>query len=300
MKGIVLAGGAGTRLYPITKGVSKQLLPIYDKPMIYYPISVLMLAGIRDILIISTPHDLAGFRRLLGDGSDYGVHFEYAEQPSPDGLAQAFIIGEKFIGKDSVCLVLGDNIFHGTGLTAMLKEAVNNAAMGKATVFGYWVEDPERYGVAEFDTEGNCLSIEEKPKNPKSNYAVVGLYFYPNQVVEIAKNIKPSARGELEITTVNQEFLHQGNLKVKTLGRGFAWLDTGTHDSLAEASIFIEVIEKRQGLKVACLEGIAFRKGWITAEKMYEIAQPMLKNQYGQYLLKVVNETKHPDVENLD
>ena len=300
MKGIVLAGGAGTRLYPITKGVSKQLLPIYDKPMIYYPISVLMLAGIRDILIISTPHDLAGFRRLLGDGSDYGVHFEYAEQPSPDGLAQAFIIGEKFIGKDSVCLVLGDNIFHGTGLTAMLKEAVNNAAMGKATVFGYWVEDPERYGVAEFDTEGNCLSIEEKPKNPKSNYAVVGLYFYPNQVVEIAKNIKPSARGELEITTVNQEFLHQGNLKVKTLGRGFAWLDTGTHDSLAEASIFIEVIEKRQGLKVACLEGIAFRNGWITAEKMYEIAQPMLKNQYGQYLLKVVNETKHPDVENLD
>lgn len=300
MKGIVLAGGAGTRLYPITKGVSKQLLPIYDKPMIYYPISVLMLAGIRDILIISTPYDLAGFRRLLGDGSDYGVHFEYAEQPSPDGLAQAFIIGEKFIGKDSVCLVLGDNIFHGTGLTAMLKEAVNNAAMGKATVFGYWVEDPERYGVAEFDTEGNCLSIEEKPKNPKSNYAVVGLYFYPNQVVEIAKNIKPSARGELEITTVNQEFLHQGNLKVKTLGRGFAWLDTGTHDSLAEASIFIEVIEKRQGLKVACLEGIAFRKGWITAEKMYEIAQPMLKNQYGQYLLKVVNETKHPDVENLD
>ena len=300
MKGIVLDGGAGTRLYPITKGVSKQLLPIYDKPMIYYPISVLMLAGIRDILIISTPYDLAGFRRLLGDGSDYGVHFEYAEQPSPDGLAQAFIIGEKFIGKDSVCLVLGDNIFHGTGLTAMLKEAVNNAAMGKATVFGYWVEDPERYGVAEFDTEGNCLSIEEKPKNPKSNYAVVGLYFYPNQVVEIAKNIKPSARGELEITTVNQEFLHQGNLKVKTLGRGFAWLDTGTHDSLAEASIFIEVIEKRQGLKVACLEGIAFRKGWITAEKMYEIAQPMLKNQYGQYLLKVVNETKHPDVENLD
>ena len=300
MKGIVLAGGAGTRLYPITKGVSKQLLPIYDKPMIYYPISVLMLAGIRDILIISTPYDLAGFRRLLGDGYDYGVHFEYAEQPSPDGLAQAFIIGEKFIGKDSVCLVLGDNIFHGTGLTAMLKEAVNNAAMGKATVFGYWVEDPERYGVAEFDTEGNCLSIEEKPKNPKSNYAVVGLYFYPNQVVEIAKNIKPSARGELEITTVNQEFLHQGNLKVKTLGRGFAWLDTGTHDSLAEASIFIEVIEKRQGLKVACLEGIAFRKGWITAEKMYEIAQPMLKNQYGQYLLKVVNETKHPDVENLD
>ena len=300
MKGIVLAGGAGTRLYPITKGVSKQLLPIYDKPMIYYPISVLMLAGIRDILIISTPYDLAGFRRLLGDGSDYGVHFEYAEQPSPDGLAQAFIIGEKFIGKDSVCRVLGDNIFHGTGLTAMLKEAVNNAAMGKATVFGYWVEDPERYGVAEFDTEGNCLSIEEKPKNPKSNYAVVGLYFYPNQVVEIAKNIKPSARGELEITTVNQEFLHQGNLKVKTLGRGFAWLDTGTHDSLAEASIFIEVIEKRQGLKVACLEGIAFRKGWITAEKMYEIAQPMLKNQYGQYLLKVVNETKHPDVENLD
>ena len=300
MKGIVLAGGAGTRLYPITKGVSKQLLPIYDKPMIYYPISVLMLAGIRDILIISTPYDLAGFQRLLGDGSDYGVHFEYAEQPSPDGLAQAFIIGEKFIGDDSVCLVLGDNIFHGTGLTALLKEAVNNASTGKATVFGYWVEDPERYGVAEFDAAGNCLSIEEKPKKPKSNYAVVGLYFYPNQVVEIAKNIKPSARGELEITTVNQEFLQHGNLKVKTLGRGFAWLDTGTHDSLAEASIFIEVIEKRQGLKIACMEGIAFRKGWISAEKMYEIAQPMLKNQYGQYLLKVVNEVKSKDIENLD
>lgn len=300
MKGIVLAGGAGTRLYPITKGVSKQLLPIYDKPMIYYPISVLMLAGIRDILIISTPYDLAGFQRLLGDGSDYGVHFEYAEQPSPDGLAQAFIIGEKFIGDDSVCLVLGDNIFHGTGLTALLKEAVNNASTGKATVFGYWVEDPERYGVAEFDAAGNCLSIEEKPQKPKSNYAVVGLYFYPNQVVEIAKNIKPSARGELEITTVNQEFLQHGNLKVKTLGRGFAWLDTGTHDSLAEASIFIEVIEKRQGLKIACLEGIAFRKGWISAEKMYEIAQPMLKNQYGQYLLKVVNEVKSKDIENLD
>ena len=300
MKGIVLAGGAGTRLYPITKGVSKQLLPIYDKPMIYYPISVLMLAGIRDILIISTPYDLAGFQRLLGDGSDYGVHFEYAEQPSPDGLAQAFIIGEKFIGDDSVCLVLGDNIFHGTGLTALLKEAVNNASTGKATVFGYWVEDPERYGVAEFDAAGNCLSIEEKPQKPKSNYAVVGLYFYPNQVVEIAKNIKPSARGELEITTVNQEFLQHGNLKVKTLGRGFAWLDTGTHDSLAEASIFIEVIEKRQGLKIACMEGIAFRKGWISAEKMYEIAQPMLKNQYGQYLLKVVNEVKSKDIENLD
>lgn len=292
MKGIVLAGGAGTRLYPITKGVSKQLLPIYDKPMIYYPISVLMLAGIRDILIISTPYDLAGFQRLLGDGSDYGVHFEYAKQPSPDGLAQAFIIGENFIGNDSVCLVLGDNIFHGTGLTALLKEAVNNASIGKATVFGYWVEDPERYGVAEFDAAGNCLSIEEKPQKPKSNYAVVGLYFYPNQVVEIAKHIQPSARGELEITTVNQEFLQHGNLKVKTLGRGFAWLDTGTHDSMAEASIFIEVIEKRQGLKIACLEGIAFRKGWITAEKMYEIAQPMLKNQYGQYLLKVINEAK--------
>lgn len=291
MKGIVLAGGSGTRLYPITKGVSKQLLPIYDKPMIYYPISVLMLAGIRDILIISTPQDLPGFRRLLGDGSDYGVHFEYAEQPSPDGLAQAFIIGEEFIGNDSVCLVLGDNIFHGMGFSGMLKDAVRDAEEnGKATVFGYWVDDPERYGVAEFDDEGNCLSIEEKPAQPKSNYAVVGLYFYPNKVVEIAKHIRPSARGELEITTVNQEFLNDHELKVKTLGQGFAWLDTGTHDSLAEASIFVEVIEKRQGLKIACLEGIAYRKGWISAEKMRELAKPMLKNQYGQYLLKVVEE----------
>lgn len=291
MKGIVLAGGSGTRLYPITKGVSKQLLPIYDKPMIYYPISVLMLAGIRDILIISTPQDLPGFRRLLGDGSDYGVHFEYAEQPSPDGLAQAFIIGEEFIGNDSVCLVLGDNIFHGMGFSEMLKDAVRDAEEnGKATVFGYWVDDPERYGVAEFDDEGNCLSIEEKPAQPKSNYAVVGLYFYPNKVVKIAKHIKPSARGELEITTVNQEFLNDHELKVKTLGQGFAWLDTGTHDSLAEASIFVEVIEKRQGLKIACLEGIAYRKGWISAEKMRELAKPMLKNQYGQYLLKVVEE----------
>ena len=291
MKGIVLAGGSGTRLYPITKGVSKQLLPIYDKPMIYYPISVLMLAGIRDILIISTPQDLPGFRRLLGDGSDYGVHFEYAEQPSPDGLAQAFIIGEEFIGNDSVCLVLGDNIFHGMGFSGMLKDAVRDAEEnGKATVFGYWVDDPERYGVAEFDDEGNCLSIEEKPAQPKSNYAVVGLYFYPNKVVEIAKHIKPSARGELEITTVNQEFLNDHELKVKTLGQGFAWLDTGTHDSLAEASIFVEVIEKRQGLKIACLEGIAYRKGWISADKMRELAKPMLKNQYGQYLLKVVEE----------
>ncbi len=291
MKGIVLAGGSGTRLYPITKGVSKQLLPIYDKPMIYYPISVLMLAGIRDILIISTPQDLPGFRRLLGDGSDYGVHFEYAEQPSPDGLAQAFIIGEEFIGNDSVCLVLGDNIFHGMGFSGMLKDAVRDAEEnGKATVFGYWVDDPERYGVAEFDDEGNCLSIEEKPAQPKSNYAVVGLYFYPNKVVKIAKHIKPSARGELEITTVNQEFLNDHELKVKTLGQGFAWLDTGTHDSLAEASIFVEVIEKRQGLKIACLEGIAYRKGWISAEKMRELAKPMLKNQYGQYLLKVVEE----------
>ena len=291
MKGIVLAGGSGTRLYPITKGVSKQLLPVFDKPMIYYPISVLMLAGIRDILIISTPYDLPGFCRLLGDGSDFGVHFEYAEQPSPDGLAQAFLIGEEFIGKDAVCLVLGDNIFHGNSFTVMLKEAVRMAEEeGKATVFGYWVSDPERYGVAEFDKEGNCLSIEEKPQHPKSNYAVTGLYFYPNKVVEVAKQIKPSARGELEITSVNQRFLTDGELKVQTLGRGFAWLDTGTHDSLAEASTYIEVIEKRQGLKVACLEGIALRQGWITPEKMRELAQPMLKNQYGQYLLKVIDE----------
>lgn len=293
MKGIVLAGGSGTRLYPITKGISKQLIPIFDKPMVYYPISVLMLAGIRDILIISTPDDLPGFKRLLGDGSNYGVNFEYAEQPSPDGLAQAFIIGEKFIGNDSACLVLGDNIFNGNGFTTMLKKAVEDAEQNdKATVFGYWVSDPERYGVAEFDNEGNCLSIEEKPDKPKSNYAVVGLYFYPNKVVEVAKNIKPSARGELEITTVNQEFLKAGNLKVQTLGRGFAWLDTGTHDSLAEASTYIEVIEKRQGLKVACLEGIAYRKGWISEEKMRELALPMLKNQYGQYLLNVIDEVK--------
>jgi len=291
MKGIVLAGGSGTRLYPITKGVSKQLLPIYDKPMIYYPISVLMLAGIRDILVISTPVDLPGFKRLLGDGSDYGVHFEYAEQPSPDGLAQAFIIGEKFIGDDSVCLVLGDNIFYGQSFTRMLQDAVRTADEDKkATVFGYWVADPERYGVAEFDKDGNCMSIEEKPEKPKSNYAVVGLYFYPNRVVDIAKNIKPSARRELEITTVNQAFLNDRELKVQTLGRGFAWLDTGTHDSLSEASSFVEVSEKRQGLKVACLEGIALRKGWITADKMRDLAQPMLKNQYGQYLLKVINE----------
>lgn len=301
MKGIVLAGGSGTRLYPITKGVSKQLLPIYDKPMIYYPISVLMLAGIREILIISTPQDLPSFQRLLGDGSDYGVHFEYAEQPSPDGLAQAFIIGEQFIGDDAVCLVLGDNIFHGMGFSKLLKEALKNAEEDdQATVFGYWVDDPERYGVAEFDENGNCLSIEEKPQNPKSNYAVVGLYFYPNKVVEVAKHIKPSARGELEITTVNQEFLSERKLKVQTLGRGFAWLDTGTHDSLAEASIFVEVIEKRQGLKVACLEGIAYRKGWIDKDKMTELAQPMLKNQYGQYLLKVINEMKQTGKENLD
>ena len=301
MKGIVLAGGSGTRLYPITKGVSKQMLPIFDKPMIYYPISVLMLAGIREILIISTPHDLPGFKRLLGDGSDYGVTFEYAEQPSPDGLAQAFIIGEKFIGDDAACLVLGDNIFHGAGFSAMLREAVRQAEEeSKATVFGYWVSDPERYGVAEFDDAGNCLSIEEKPAQPKSNYAVVGLYFYPNKVVNIAKNIQPSARGELEITTVNQKFLKDGELKVQTLGRGFAWLDTGTHDSLSEASTFIEVIEKRQGLKVACLEGIAFRKGWITADRMRELAQPMIKNQYGQYLLQVVAEVEQTKKANLD
>ena len=286
MKGIVLAGGSGTRLYPITKGVSKQLLPIYDKPMVFYPISVLMLAGIRDILVISTPQDLPGFRRLLGDGSDYGIRLEYAEQPSPDGLAQAFLIGERFIGDDTACLVLGDNIFYGAGFSEMLREAVRTAEGGTATVFGYWVKDPERYGVAEFDREGNCLSIEEKPKEPKSNYAVVGLYFYPNKVVDVAKRIKPSARGELEITTVNQEFLQAGELKVQTLSQGFAWLDTGTHDSLAEASIFVEVIEKRQGLKIACLEDIAFRQGWITAEKMRELAQPMAKNPYGQYLLK--------------
>ena len=300
MKGIVLAGGSGTRLYPITKGISKQLMPIYDKPMVYYPISVLMLAGIRDILIISTPYDLPGFKRLLGDGSDYGVNFTYAEQPSPDGLAQAFTIGADFIGDDSVCLVLGDNIFHGAGFTSMLKEAVRTAKEDKkATVFGYWVNDPERYGVAEFDSEGNCLSIEEKPENPKSNYAVVGLYFYPNKVVEVAKNIKPSARGEYEITTVNQQFLNDGELKVATLGRGFAWLDTGTHDSLSEASTYIEVLEKRQGLKVGCLEGIAYRQGWISKDCMRELAQPMLKNQYGQYLLKVIDELKETGNPNL-
>ena len=293
MKGIVLAGGSGTRLYPITKGISKQLMPIYDKPMIYYPISVLMLAGIREILIISTPFDLPGFKRLLGDGSDYGVHFEYAEQPSPDGLAQAFTIGKDFIGNDSVCLVLGDNIFQGVGFTKMLQEAARTAEEEKkATVFGYWVNDPERYGVAEFDKEGNCLSIEEKPEHPKSNYAVVGLYFYPNKVVDVASKIKPSARGEYEITTVNQWFLNDKKLKVQTLGRGFAWLDTGTHDSLSEASTYIEVLEKRQGLKVACLEGIAYRKGWIDEAKMRELAQPMLKNQYGQYLLQVIEEVK--------
>jgi glucose-1-phosphate thymidylyltransferase len=300
MKGIVLAGGSGTRLYPITKGISKQLMPIYDKPMIYYPISVLMLAGIREILIISTPFDLPGFKRLLGDGSDYGVHFEYAEQPSPDGLAQAFTIGKDFIGNDSVCLVLGDNIFQGVGFTKMLQEAVRTAEEEKkATVFGYWVNDPERYGVAEFDKEGNCLSIEEKPEHPKSNYAVVGLYFYPNKVVDVASKIQPSARGEYEITTVNQWFLRDRELKVQTLGRGFAWLDTGTHDSLSEASTYIEVLEKRQGLKVACLEGIAFRKGWIDEAKMRELAQPMLKNQYGQYLLKVIDEMKRYGSENL-
>ena len=291
MKGIVLAGGSGTRLYPITKGISKQLIPIFDKPMIYYPISVLMLSGIRDILIISTPYDLPGFKRLLGDGSDYGVHFEYAEQPSPDGLAQAFIIGEKFIGSDSVCLVLGDNIFYGGGFSSLLQDSVCAAEKdGKATVFGYYVNDPERYGVAEFDKEGNCLSIEEKPENPKSNYAVVGLYFYPNNVVKIAKSIKPSNRGELEITTINQEYLKQRNLKVQTLQRGFAWLDTGTQDSLSEASTFIEVIEKRQGLKVACLEEIALKNGWISKEKLIKMAQPMLKNAYGQYLKQLTEE----------
>ena len=291
MKGLVLAGGSGSRLYPITKGVSKQLLPIYDKPMVYYPLSALLLAGIRDIMVISTPDDLPGFRRLLGDGSDYGVRITYAEQPSPDGLAQAFLIGADFIGDDSVCLVLGDNIFHGSGFTGLLREAVRTAEEdGKATVFGYWVDDPQRYGVAEFDAVGNCLSIEEKPAHPKSNYAVVGLYFYPNKVVDVAKGIRPSARGELEITSVNQSFLQSGELKVQTLQRGFAWLDTGTHDSLAEASIFVEVIEKRQGLKIACLEGIAYRNGWITADKLRALAEPMLRNQYGQYLLKLLDE----------
>lgn len=300
MKGIVLAGGSGTRLYPITKGVSKQLLPVYDKPMVYYPISALMLAGIRDILVISTPQDLPGFRRLLGDGSDYGIHLEYAEQPSPDGLAQAFIIGRDFIGDDSACLVLGDNIFHGAGFSRLLKDAVADAERGTATVFGYWVDDPERYGVAEFDESGRCLSIEEKPEHPKSNHAVVGLYFYPNRVVDVAASIKPSARGELEITSVNQEFLHSGDLRVRTLPRGFAWLDTGTHDSLAEASIYVEVLEKRQGLKIACLEGIAYRQGWIDRERMVELARPMLKNQYGRYLMKVIDELDRTGLQNLD
>jgi len=301
MKGIVLAGGSGTRLYPITKNISKQLMPIYDKPIVYYPISVLMLVGIRDILIISTPHDLPGFKRLLGDGSDYGVHFEYAEQHSPNGLAQAFTIGADFIGDDSVCLILGDNIFHGAGFIGMLKEAVHTAEKeSKATVFGYWANDPERYGVAEFDVKGNCLSIEEKPSRPKSNYAVVGLYFYPNKVVKVASTIQPSARGEYEITTVNQKFLADGELKVQTLGRGFAWLDTGTHDSLSEASTYVEVLEKRQGLKIACLEGIAYRQGWITDERMREFAQLMIKNQYGQYLLKVIDELKEAGKPNLD
>ena len=300
MKGIVLAGGSGTRLYPITKGVSKQLIPIYDKPMVYYPISVLMLAGIREILIISTPEDLGGFRRLLGDGSDFGVRFEYAEQPSPDGLAQAFLIGERFIGDDAICLVLGDNIFHGAGFSGMLREAVHAAEQERrATIFGYRVSDPERYGVAEFDRAGNCLSIEEKPAHPKSNYAVVGLYFYPNKVVEVARGIRPSARGELEITTVNQRFLNDGELRVQTLGRGFAWLDTGTHDSLSEASTFIEVIEKRQGLKIACLEGIAYRQGWIDAEKLRQLARPMLRNQYGQYLMQLAEEKERNGEPNL-